>query len=78
MNEYNDISSNVESISDTSESDWVLSTSEPYSVDTSSYTDSDYLQGIYEVTLANTAFAGVIMVIIIICGLTALMKEFFY
>lgn len=77
MNEYNDISSNVESVSDTSESDWVLSTSEPDTSNTSSYTDSNYLQGIYEVTLANTALVGVIMVIIIICGLTALMKEFF-
>lgn len=76
MNEY-DISSNVESISDTSESDWVLSTSELDTSNTSSCTDSDYLQGIFEVNLANTALVGVIMVIIIIFGLTALMKEFF-
>lgn len=77
MNEYNDISSNAESISDTSKSDWVLSTSEPDSVDTSSYSDSYYLQGIYEVNLANTAFTCVIMFLLFICGLTALMKGFF-
>lgn len=77
MNEYNDISSNAESISDTSESDWVLSTSEPNSADTSSYSDSDYLQSIYEINLVNTAFTCVIMFILIIGGLTSMMKNFF-
>ena len=76
MNEY-DISSNAESISDTSESDWVLSTSEPDSVDTSSYSNSDYLQSIYEINLVNTAFTCVIMFIFIIGGLTSMMKNFF-
>lgn len=62
---------------ETSESSSELLSTVSIPDNTSSYTDSDYLQSIYEINLCNAAFTCIIMLLLVIISLSALMNKFF-
>lgn len=59
------------------EDNGILSTSSSYTVDDTSYTDSDCLSAIYEAQVQTLVINFAILVLILIGGLARLMNKFF-